>query len=702
MNAISSLFHRIHFRRSMGWLLCSASLWGLATAQAQRVPRVEHPPKPQLQLQVDRAQGENAIRLLGDRLPEVAKAHGMTAQALEKMLLGDQSLWIDRHGRLLYVDPVPAIQPGQSPQPSTAPRSSSGAVGARVLQTSALNYTSADAFLLNSKPDAKKIIYLDFTGHVVTGTAWNNTYGSTISSPAFSLDSDRSQFSTAEKEAILDIWRRVAEDYAPFDVNVTTVEPSMDALVRSSISDEEYGSRVVIAPDFTRNPANPCRCGGFAYVGVYSDINNLYYQPAYVFQDQLGNNNKNIAEAISHEAGHNLGLSHDGTSSTGYYSGHGDGDTGWAPIMGVGYSKNLVQWSKGEYPGANQTQDDLVVIQQNGAPIRADDHGNVTANATSMQASPTADGQSLFANGVIETRDDVDVFKINLGNGGGSIQLTLTGATPSSNLDAQLKLMSADSTFLITDNAVGKLGASVSATNLPAGDYYVIVDGVGRSDISPGYSDYGSLGQYTISGSASAPTGFPPVVSLSASHVQGYAKELSVKFSGSATDPDGTVTGFLLDAGNGQTSAQSSSTFTDTTVEYLSAGSYTARLVATDNDGVSGQSSLLITVFAPRMDVSNVSPILFSTVNKQKIGNTTVTVKDGKGAVVSGVTVYGRWSGAVSSSLSAVTNVNGVATFTSPAIKTTKSVRFDVTNIARTGFTYDPALLTAPTFVTSP
>jgi serralysin len=47
---------------------------------------------------------------------------------------------------------------------------------------------------------------------------------------------------------------------------------------------------------------------------------------------------KYTAEAISHEVGHTLGLSHDGriTPSEGYYAGHGSGDTGWAPIMGVG------------------------------------------------------------------------------------------------------------------------------------------------------------------------------------------------------------------------------------------------------------------------------------------------------------------------------------------------------------------------------
>ena len=58
---------------------------------------------------------------------------------------------------------------------------------------------------------------------------------------------------------------------------------------------------------------------------------------ALVFCDHPGaGNEKYVAEAISHEAGHNMGLHHDGTSTTGHYQGHGSGVTGWAPIMGVG------------------------------------------------------------------------------------------------------------------------------------------------------------------------------------------------------------------------------------------------------------------------------------------------------------------------------------------------------------------------------
>src|SRR5207249_904895 len=108
---------------------------------------------------------------------------------------------------------------------------------------------------------------------------------------------------------------------------------------------------------------------------------------------------KYIAEAVSHEVGHTLGLNHDGTSTVGYYSGQGN----WAPIMGVGYYHEVTQWSKGEYADANNTQDDLAIIQGY-ISYRADDHGNTIGTATPLT------GPDISASGVIEKSTDVDMW----------------------------------------------------------------------------------------------------------------------------------------------------------------------------------------------------------------------------------------------------------------------------------------------------
>ena len=205
-------------------------------------------------------------------------------------------------------------------------------------------------FALHSRAGAKRTIYLNFKGAMLSGTAWNGS-NSTITALPFDTDGVPYSFSTAELQRIQYIWQRVAEDYAPFDVDVTTEAPSADVLTRNGSTDQVFGTTVLIT---SRSGVYSCSCGGVAYIGIFDETSD-YYKPALVFYDALGaGNEKYVAEAISHEAGHNMGLGHDGYSGGGYYQGHGSGATGWAPIMGVGYYQPLVQWSKGEYTTAQQ------------------------------------------------------------------------------------------------------------------------------------------------------------------------------------------------------------------------------------------------------------------------------------------------------------------------------------------------------------
>jgi len=199
----------------------------------------------------------------------------------------------------------------------------------------------SNTFLLHSNPFATKTIYLDFNGHILpANTAWTNNYnaGNAINAPAWSMDADNTTFSDAELTRIQAIWQRVAEDFAPFNVDVTTDFRGEDYLNRSSSSDQVYGMRALISPISSYVGAY----GGIAYVGVFGNVGD-FYKPALIFPENLGpNGEKYVAEAVSHEVGHTLGLGHDGTSTQGYYSGQGSGATGWAPIMGVGLIHSLV------------------------------------------------------------------------------------------------------------------------------------------------------------------------------------------------------------------------------------------------------------------------------------------------------------------------------------------------------------------------
>lgn len=351
-----------------------------------------------------------------------------------------------------------------------------------------------DTFRLDSLPGSPRTLYLQFTGATVQGTAFNADYGlGPLTLPPFSITAPAdTAFSTAELVQVQKAWQVVAEDFAPFDVDVTTRPPAPEALDRSGPADPTYGATVVVTrggPLF-----DACVCGGLAYVGAFAatGASHAYYQPAVVFAGRSGDD---IGEAISHEAGHLFGLLHDGAGDESYYEGRWP----WAPIMGSSYGAPLSQWSLGEYPRATNRQDDVSVIAA-GAPVRADDHGDTAATATPLSPGTTLDG-------LISTRTDVDAFAFTAS---GAVQVSVAPASMRTDLDAGLRILDAGGTTVATVDPpvrplrglqVSGLGATWSAT-LPPGTatWTAVVDGVGSgTPTTPGrYSDYGSLGPYRI------------------------------------------------------------------------------------------------------------------------------------------------------------------------------------------------------------
>ena len=92
------------------------------------------------------------------------------------------------------------------------------------------------------------------------------------------------------------IWRAVAEDFAPFDVDVTTEYPGSEDLIGKT---DGTGPGIRVAIGGSSYDWFGAGAGGVAYVGGFA---NSYYSPAYVFPAQLGNGvAKNVAEAVSHE-----------------------------------------------------------------------------------------------------------------------------------------------------------------------------------------------------------------------------------------------------------------------------------------------------------------------------------------------------------------------------------------------------------------
>ena len=320
---------------------------------------------------------------------------------------------------------------------------------------------------LQSLPGAPGVIYLDFDGETGPFPGW----GSFDAAP-----------SGANNTQIREVWQRVAEDFQPFNINVTTDRRVFDTTTQGR------RQHCILTPTTTAAPG----AGGVSYIGSFNNTGDTVNWSFYM-------TGKSAAEVVSHECGHALGLVHDGriSPSEGYYGGHGNGDVGWAPIMGVGYYKNLAQWSKGEYTSANNTEDDLniIVSNNNSVDYRTDDYGATfgTGGYLEIFADNTVSNE-----GIIETRTDVDAFRFS--TTGGAVSLTVSTVNTAPNLDILAEIYNSSNVLVASNNPDTTLNATVAAT-LVAGDFTLRVSGVGRGDpLGDGYTDYGSLGAYLITG----------------------------------------------------------------------------------------------------------------------------------------------------------------------------------------------------------
>jgi len=647
-----------------------AAVVGLAVLVPSTPPTFASPPEKHVQvaeeqpelaaLEVDiprPAQGRAALRLLGEQVDAAAAVNGVETAELREILRTDESAWLSTNGLLHYKEPLVT-----DPQPPVA---------------AAASYPLEETFELHSKPGAQRTIFIDVDGATVSGTEWHTQYPTTPTAhPAWDPADDGPTFSASELATVQAIWAGVAEDYAPFDVDVTTEDPGAAAIRRSGALDQEYGAHALITPSTAWDSICDEKCGGVAFINVfdkdYGPGGNGYgaTQPAWIFPQGTGGDAKGIVEALSHEVGHQLGLQHDGNPSTqtehdnGYDEGHG----AWAPIMGAGYYRPITQWSKGDYAGANNQQDDIAIIR-GVLGERPDEAPSTVAGAPTVPTGPA----------YISSRTDVDTFRLGTCTGPVTISAAPT-LEAGANLDLELRLLNAvgttvgtignPSSAMVDAERASGLGATVTG-NLASGVYHVAVDGVGNGPWSTGYDDYGSLGAYGIEVTGACADSGTPGVPGGLSATGTTTSSVSLSWT-APTDPGSSaVTGYVLTRTGSDQVVELGAGATSYTWTGLAGGtSYTFRVAAVNAAGTgvaasTGAATGAVVPTAPRDVTATWDPL-----EKVILATWTPPASDG-GAALTGYRIYindvssgtlpAAWVGAVISDVAPGTYKIGLA-----------------------------------------
>lgn len=409
---------------------------------------------------------------------------------------------------------------------------------------------------LASNPGGQMVIYLDFDGESYANREIYITdrVGNTVQFlqnmsviPGFTLDATPGPDSAIEERMIEEVFYRVAEDFKPFNVNVTTIRPAPSIpQIHVSIGGTGTVQAEVVTRVFTNAGGFDDNFGPrqsylftsptFALRGAYTT---RPANPVLVFPAQLPTeeqNGLNIARLVSRGAGQQLGL----------LEHQAQGDEDFGPLLGNPTQTTLRDtFTVTTIPA----QDEISVMTGNGAfanagfRLRNDDIGDNVATAVAAQnvlvssaALTSVDlGGGLINANASRAQLDTDYFRTILDFRGttGTGELTLDvsgidlsthtfldGATdgtlnPGSNLDPVLNLRDANGVLITNNVTVVSVGGRdqlvyrIPASSIPSNRILTLYIEVTTTSV------VGSLGEYLISGSLQQVLGAPTVLTPS-------------------------------------------------------------------------------------------------------------------------------------------------------------------------------------------
>ncbi len=652
-----------------------------------------------------------AVEATDERMSIAAGKIGWSLAKAKEAAAKDRDLHVSADNRLFYackfVAPVGSL-PGAASAIQTGPDTST-------YTGTPPTVTATSAFQLHSRPGASRVLYLDFNGH--STLSWGTP---AIVSPAFQLSGTASPTDQLNLNAIRDIWLHVAEDFAAWDIDVTTEQPPTTA----------RGQRCVIGGstmDWLGAPgvmgiAQLNSFGGF--INGNDTVNFVFIDNNYPSMKPTTSNYEVTILCVAHEVGHTLGLQHWGETASGsgqaYTVGHTvtghTGVTSVCPIMGnsglVGWpsSCNLNQWSKGDYPFSNIVQDDIVTITTF-APKVTDDHGDTLATATVVA------GTSITGGGIISDTADVDLMKITVGAGPLTLALKphLKYRNYEGNLKVGVSLLNSAGTVVAKNYEVSGLGNSLTYNVPTGGTYYIKVNGMGYDPsksaaaqvwtntgitgtvvgTTAGFTNYGSLGRYGIVGTWQSFIQLPTAIITS--DRTGGVRPVVVAFDGrTSSDPDGVIAGYSWNFGDAASGSANTSTLGNPVHTYSSPGTFTASLVVTDNQGnASAAATKVITVSGAALPnsvrVASMTGSWARMTNVEVAGTAVIQVVNQYGQPLRSVAVYVRVTGSATGSAAAKTDANGYVTIQMPKQRMTNpsTYTFSVTSLVYPAYTYN-------------
>ena len=383
---------------------------------------------------------------------------------------------------------------------------------------------------LASRPGAAYTIYLDLDGFSFTG-GWG---GSGNGQPGVirAYDGAVNGVTASDQGYISQIWSGIAEKYAAFNVNVTTIDPAVAAghaatdAARQAYYDQTGRLMHTVIGDTSFTAAGVSYVGVTPYTYGTGDNNGAGDGFHTNFVTPTGTGGEfgvgGIVGAASHEDGHGFGLNHqaDYDGSGGLVNDYSSNDNAQgngsvSPVMGVTYYSQRGVWRQGKSDQNQAVQNDVAVIANDGGNGLSDDGvGHTTAAATALPTTGTTVNFAAAHGVIIPTTAanpnpigaanyTADVYAFNatgaavsltVHNGGSKVMPGTVDASPT--LASSASILSASGAVLYTAAENFATQAETIAQALPAGRYYLQVNSaggqVGAADATAGYFDMGS------------------------------------------------------------------------------------------------------------------------------------------------------------------------------------------------------------------